>query len=276
MKGCLKRMVLLMLGSVATVYLIIMAWAYFMQSNMVYFPSAIVDITPDKINLQYEEVNLTTSDNVTINGWYIPTEETQNTILVAHGNGGNISDMMETIRQFHSMGLNIFIFDYRGYGQSTGHPDEAGTYIDAETAWKYLVTKRQIDENKIILFGVSLGGAIAIELAHNHKPLGLIVESSFTSLPDIAAKLYPFLPVRLISRYDYNSAKKIGNVNTPVLVIHSSNDEMVPFSHGQKLFDLAREPKQFLEISGSHNEGFMISGKKYQAGLETFITSLDN
>lgn len=276
MKGCLKRMFLLMLGSVVTVYLIVIAWAYFMQPNMVYFPSTIVDLTPETINLEYEDVSLTTADNIKIHGWFIPAETTGATILICHGNGGNISDRMESIAQFHRMGLSVLIFDYRGYGNSEGKPDEAGTYADADAAWDYLVGHRNIEETQIIVFGQSLGGAVGIELARKHKPMALIVESSFTSLPDIAAKIYPLLPVRLLSRYDYKSAEKIGAVDAPVLVIHSRDDDMIPFSHGQKLFDLAGEPKQFLEITGTHNDGYITSGEVYQNGLESFINPLVN
>ena len=168
--------------------------------------------------------------------------------------------------------MDVFIFDYRGYGQSEGKPSESGTYRDAEAAWQYLVEERKVDPNRIIIFGRSLGGAVATWQARNHTPVALILESTFTSVPDIGAKYYPFLPVRLLSRFKYDTAEYLKGVNCPVLIVHSPDDEMMPFSHGQRLFEIAKEPKGFLEISGSHNEGFIISGKRYEEGLNAFIS----
>jgi len=192
-------------------------------------------------------------------------------VLFCHGNAGNISHRLESIEIFHRLGLNIFIFDYRGYGQSEGKPTEQGTYEDASVAWRYLTQQRQVNPNEIIVFGRSLGGAVASWLAQSHSPGALILESTFTSLADIAASLYPYLPVRLLLRFKYNTAEYLGKVNCPVLIVHSRDDEIMPFSHGCRLFEMASEPKKFLEISGTHNEGFIISGKDYEKGLNAFI-----
>ena len=175
-------------------------------------------------------------------------------------------------RYSHRLGLSVFIFDYRGYGQSKGRPTERGTYVDAEAAWRYLVEELRINPNQIIIFGRSLGAAVASWLAQNQAPGALIVESAFTSLPDIAATIYPYLPVRLLLRFKYNTVEYITQVDRPVLVVHSRDDEMMPFSHGQRLFEEAREPKRFLEITGTHNEGFIMSGERYEEGLKMFIS----
>lgn len=173
---------------------------------------------------------------------------------------------------FHRLRLDIFIFDYRGYGQSEGKPAEQGTYKDAEAAWRYLIEERQMNPNEVVVFGRSLGGAVASWLAQSYTPGALILESTFTSLRDIAATLYPYLPVRLLLRFEYDTAKYLGRVNCPVLIVHSRDDEIMPFSHGQRLFEMAKEPKTFLQITGTHNEGFITSGKRYEQGLNAFIS----
>ena len=194
-------------------------------------------------------------------------------VLFCHGNAGNMSHRLESIRVFHRLGLSTLIFDYRGYGQSEGKPTEQGTYLDAEAAWRYLVQRQEVDPAEVFVFGRSLGGAIAAWLARGHTPKALIMESTFTSVPDIAAHLYPYLPVRLLSRFHYNAVDYVRQVNCPVLIVHSRDDEMIPFSHGRRLFETANEPKEFLEIRGSHNEGFMTSADRYEEGLASFLST---
>ncbi len=193
-------------------------------------------------------------------------------ILFCHGNGGNISHRLDSIQLFHRLGLSTFIFDYRGYGLSEGSPAEKGTYLDAEAAWNYLIRQRKVEPKKIIVFGRSLGGAVAAWLAQGHTPRMLIIESTFTSVKDLAGKFYPYFPVRLLSRFNYNVIEYLQKVNCPLLIIHSRDDEIVPFSHGQRLFMSAKEPKEFLDIMGTHNEGFILSGKHYETGLDSFIS----
>jgi dipeptidyl aminopeptidase/acylaminoacyl peptidase len=166
----------------------------------------------------------------------------------------------------------VFIFDYRGYGKSEGRISEKGTYLDAEAAWRYLVDERQVDPSKIFIFGRSLGGAVGSWLAQEHTPRALIIESTFTSIPDIAAQLYPFLPIRRLARFRYSAIDYVQQVSCPVLIVHSRDDEMISFSHGRRLFEAANEPKELLEIRGTHNEGFITSGKFYQDGLKSFIS----
>ncbi|MEE9441512.1 MAG: alpha/beta hydrolase [candidate division Zixibacteria bacterium] len=252
-------------------YLIILIFVYFMQHKMVYFPSYTISVTPQEANLEYEDLYLTTNDGVKINAWYVPTDSSRATIILCHGNGGNISHRLETIELFNRLNLSVLIFDYRGYGKSEGRTTEEGTYKDAEAAWDYLIEEKNVPPERIIVFGRSLGGAVACWLARE-KNLGvLIVESSFTSIPDIAAKLYPYLPVRLIARFDYNSGEYIKDIKSPVLFIHSPDDDLVAYDLGKKLFEEANEPKEFLEISGGHNEGFLSSGSHYRNGIKNFL-----
>jgi len=170
--------------------------------------------------------------------------------------------------------LNTFIFDYRGYGKSEGRPSERGTHRDAEAAWHHLVATRKESPSRIIFFGRSLGAALAVHLAAKHPPRALIVESCFASARELAADLYPFLPTRWLLRFHYSPIDALPNIDVPVLVIHSPNDEIIPFHHGQKLFAAARQPKMFLEITGGHNDGFHVSGGRYRAGIERFLSEL--
>lgn len=257
---------------VAVVYALFAGFFFIFQSHYIYYPEHIISADPSNIGLEFESISFKTEDRVKLSGWFIPSEGASDVILFFHGNAGNISHRLESIQIFHRLGLNVFIFDYRGYGQSDGRPSEIGTYRDAEAAWQYLVKERQVSPNRIIVFGRSLGGAVAAWLAHKHTPGALVLESGFTSIPEIAAKLYPYLPVRLLSRYKYNTAEYLDEVDCPVLIVHSREDEIMPFSHGQQLFERARGPKEFLEISGTHNEGFITSGERYIEGLNTFIS----
>lgn len=252
-------------------YLAFLITIYFMQDRMLYYPDREVLQTPEDRGLEYEEVSLKTKDNVTVSGWYIPAKHEKGVLLFCHGNAGNISHRLESINIFHNMGLSVLIFDYRGYGKSEGKPSEKGTYRDAEAAWNYLVEEKRKAPDRIILFGRSLGAAIAADIALKKIPAGLILESSFLSVPEMGKKHYPWIPVRLLSKYDYATIDKIRSITCPKLIIHSPDDEIVPFEHGKSLFEEALQHKQFLEIKGGHNEGFLLSGDLYLGGLKNFV-----
>jgi fermentation-respiration switch protein FrsA (DUF1100 family) len=244
------------------------------QSRMLYFPLRDIETTPRSAGFEYEEIFFEASDGIKLNGWFVPAVNPSGILLFCHGNAGNISHRMDSIRIFRSLGLSTFIFDYRGYGKSGGRPTEKGTYLDAEAAWQYLVEKRGSRPAEIVLFGRSIGGAVAAWLARNHDPRALIMESAFLSVPDIASDLYPFLPVRYLTRFKYNTQEYVRGVRCPVLVVHSREDEIIPFSHGLRLFESASAPKEFLEIRGDHNYGFLLSGKEYEDGLARFLAEL--
>ncbi len=257
---------------IAGVCAVLMTVLYVFQSRFVYYPERTLLADPRIIELQFESVHFETADGVELAGWFIPCDSARALILFFHGNAGNISHRLESIEIFHRLGLDIFIFDYRGYGQSEGKPSEHGTYEDAEAAWRYLIEERQVTSSQVIVFGRSIGGAIASRLAQSHMPRALILESTFTSLRDVATTLYPYLPVRLFLRLEYDTAEYLSRVDCPVLIVHSRDDEIMPFSHARRLFEVSREPKELLEIAGTHNEGFITSGRHYEEGLNAFIS----
>ncbi len=257
-------------------YLALLLFVFLLQKQMVYFPSRGIGSTPSVIGLPYREVAFKTSDNLLLSGWLVGDDKSRDVVLHCHGNAGNISHRLDSFFIFNRLGLNTFIFDYRGFGRSQGSPSEKGTYLDAEAAWQYLTETGHIPPGRIILFGRSLGGAVAARLATKVKAKALILESTYTSVPDLGADLYPFLPVRLLSRFQYNTRAILHKIDVPVLIIHSPQDEIIPFSHGEALFEAAKEPKQFLKISGSHNEGFINSIEIYMDGLKEFLSEFKN
>lgn len=266
--------IVLILVTLVGVYAAFAALLYFYQSSFIYYPERQWVATPDQFGLSYESVTFGTTDGVTLSGWYVPAERARGVMLFFHGNAGNISHRMLSMQIFNRLRFDIFIFDYRGYGKSEGRPNEIGTYRDAEAAWYYLVRQRNIDPSKIVIFGRSLGAAIASYLAAKHTPRALIVESAFTSVPELAARFYPFMPVRWLTRFHYATKEHLPNVTCPVLVVHSREDDIVPFDHGRALFEAARSPKDFLGINGGHNDALLITGGRYEQGLDRFLVNV--
>ena len=252
-------------------YLAVVGLAYAFQDQLLYFPSSRLLTTPDRYGLAYDAVHVDTEDGERLHGWWIPADDARGTLLFFHGNAGNISGRLENVQQFHQLGLNVLIVDYRGYGKSTGSPSEEGLYRDAEAMWQHLVAERDIDPSQIIIFGRSLGGGPATWLATQRGAGALILESAFTSVPDMAAHHYPWLPARQLTTTQFNNRERIGRVDAPLLAIHSRGDEVAPFEHGRELFDAAREPKQFLKIDGGHNDGFLVSADRYLRTIDQFL-----
>ncbi len=259
----------------ACIYLGLIAFVYYIQSSLIYYPDMPgrnLVATPENIGLKYQNVQLVTADGINLHGWFIPSSSAKGTVVFFHGNAGNISHRLESIDVFNELDLNVFIIDYRGYGQSEGKLTEKGTYRDAEAAWIYLTETRGISAKKIIIFGRSLGASIATWLASKHPPAGLVIESGFTSIPSMAKRIYPFLPVRWLTYFQYDTKKNVTKISCPILVVHSKNDEIIPFEEGREIYNAAPETRQFLELQGGHNEGFLISGSIYVEGLRSFIS----
>lgn len=276
------RMLLNLAVIVVIAYIALALLLFFIQPRLIYLPETGRNIiaAPDYVGLAYEPVKLSTADGETLHGWFVPATATtaaaNGTVLFFHGNAGNISHRMEYLLMFHRLGYDTLIFDYRGYGQSSGSPTEAGTYLDAQAAWRYLLVTKAIPPSRIALFGESLGGAVAAWLATQETPAALVLASVFTSVPEMAAKIYPFLPVRLLARFDYNTLEYLQSVTCPVFVAHSPQDEIVPFEQGRALYQAAAAPKQFLELQGGHNDGFIFMQEEWVKALGEFIhTSLN-
>jgi len=271
----IKKMTSLIL-SILILLIVLNALFYLKQPSMIFFPSDNLDATPEQWGMPFENIHFSAADGTSLNGWYIPHSDSDRVLLFFHGNAGNISHRSESIAVFHRMGLNIFIFDYRGYGHSSGKVNEKGLYQDADAAWNYLTKTKDIDSRKIILFGRSLGGAIAANLANKNTPAALIMESTFSSSRDMASSIIPYLSNLIIMRYQFNSKDKIANIQCPVMIMHSSEDEMIPYSHGKKLFNAANQPREFFRMKGSHNAGFLLSQPDYEVVIESFINTYVN
>lgn len=264
---------LILIAVIVCAYLAFLARLYLTQAEKIYNPESEIKATPDQAGFDYEDISIKTSDDITLHGWFIPRRDSRRVMLFFHGNTGNISDCVDTINIFYDLGFNTLMFDYRGYGQSEGHTNEKGTYRDAEAAWLYLTKQRGFAPYNIVVLGRSLGAAIASWLVTQHTPAALIIESTFTSAPDVAAEMHPRHPVvRFLTRYQYPVIENIKKIHCPVLVVHSKDDSAILPHHGHKLYDTAREPKQYLEIIGEHNKGYLISGELYVNGLTSFIT----
>jgi fermentation-respiration switch protein FrsA (DUF1100 family) len=261
---------------VAACYGLLVVVVYFMQGRMLYLsgvPGRTLTMTPTNVGMDYQDVSIETTDGVTLHGWFI-AGRTSRVLLFFHGNAGNISHRLDSIRLFQDLGLSVLIIDYRGYGQSEGRTTERGIYRDADAAWRYLIEGRGIVASDIVIFGRSLGASVASRLAAKQQPLALIVESSFTSVPDIAQDLYPWLPARWLSRLSHATRDYVRDVRCPVLVVHSRDDEIIPFHHGEAIFASANEPRTLLAIRGTHNDAFLQDERAYIGGLRTFLTGL--
>ncbi|MDP6685427.1 MAG: alpha/beta hydrolase [Candidatus Omnitrophota bacterium] len=260
------------------IYILIVAICVFgylrrFEYKAIYFPANEVEFTPRDIGLDYEDVYIDTVDGAKLNTWFIPRDGAKYTLLFVHGNAGNIGDRIDKIELLHKLGLNIFIFDYRGYGKSKGIPSEKGVYRDAQAAYEYLISKKNVSPERIVPYGESLGGAIAIDLAYKEKVGALITESTFSSAKDMARVIYPRLPTFLIlSKFD--SVSKIKDIDIPKLIMHSKTDDVIPFAQSVKLFDEAASPKKHIILKGDHNSSHMDSRDEYRSSIKEFFEDL--
>ena len=262
------------------------------EDKLIYFPSKYPDgfweidnplVREGEIFPKIEDCYFSTSDGLRLHGWYCTPHRkaggssnpmaAETVVLWFHGNAGNISYRYDMIRAMMPLPVQVFIVDYRGYGKSEGKPTEQGLYIDARAAWDYLTNQRGVPSQRVIIFGKSLGGAPAIELASQVEPAGLIMQSSFTSAADMAAVVMPLLP-RVFLHTKMDSVSKISRIRCPKLFIHSRADEVVPFEMGYRLYQAAPEPKQFYEVNGApHNSTYLVGGKPYLDAIRSFVES---
>lgn len=241
------------------------------ENFFLFFPQASFDLTPEDLRLNYKDVYFHTEDGKRLHGWFFPLEKKSGVILFCHGNAGNISHRLDNVRLLLQKGLQVFIFDYRGYGKSAGRPSEKGIYRDGAAAYEYLIQRENIPPGEIVLFGRSLGAAVAIEVALQKGVRSVILESAFTSTKDMARKMGPFALLSPFLPANYNNLKKIGGLEVPKLIIHGDSDEIVPFSMGKRLFETSRAPKFFLPLEGAgHNDTYLVGGEKYFQALASF------
>ncbi len=243
--------------------------------DFIFYPDSFLIGDPGDFGMPFEDVYFPTADGLTLHGWFVPGEKGL-TWLWFPGNAGNISYRLENMKLLHErLALNIFIFDYRGYGRSQGRPSEKGTYRDAQAALAYLHSRPDVDPETTLFFGRSLGSAIAVDLATKQKCLALILESPPTSLMGMMKAIFPSLPPdRLPIKYD--SLSKIKDINVPLLILHGDRDEVVPYRLGRKLFEAANEPKRFYTIENAgHNDTYIVGGEGYITALRDFIEDLE-
>ena len=219
-----------------------------------------------------DEVEFTISDGTRLVAWHAKARNPRCTFLYFHGNAGSIADRLEVLEALAEIGVSTFAVDYRGYGKSGGSPSGPGVLADAQGSWAHLTVRMKVPPNRVVLFGKSLGGACAIDLAYQVPAKGLVVQSTFTSISDVAARVMPIFPAKLFLRENMNSVMKIGAAKCPTLVVHSRDDEVVPFAHGQRLFEAAPEPKWFAEYSGvGHNELITVRRSEWLKDLSEFL-----
>ncbi|VXD14597.1 alpha/beta hydrolase [Planktothrix paucivesiculata] len=274
-------LIVLAVGAIA--YLCACLFMFLRQTRFIFFPSRLISSTPDDVGLSYQDIELkipTPSGKIEmIHCWWIPSETNPNqkVIIDLHGNRNTIGANVGYAEQFHQMGLSVLLVEYRGYGRSTNRfPSEKIVYEDVEIAWNYLVNQRQINPNNIYIFGHSLGGAIAIDLAFKHPEIaGLIIESSFTNIREMIdyKKRYWMFPINLILTQKFDSLAKIPTLKMPLLLTHGTEDELIPKTMSEDLFNAAIDPKQLLIVAGAgHNNVRQVGGSQYWETVQQFLT----
>ena len=228
---------------------------------------------PVSLGLKAQDISFQSVDGVNLHGWFVPTPGARATLLWFHGNAGNLSHRLDNIQRLLPLNLNIFIFDYRGYGKSEGEPDEKGIYKDSQAAYNMVLELEGVTVNSLFLFGRSLGGICATETALNNPARGLILESTFTSASDMSRKIIPLIPLGWAIRSKLDAINKVPELKLPKLFLHGDRDEVVPFDLGRKLYEGASDPKSFYIIQGAgHNDTYIMGGRDYYNALDRFIT----
>ncbi len=259
-------------GAIAGLYVMLGIVIFVFQNKLVFPGGTLSERTPSSppFGWEYQNILLRVGEETT-HAWFIPLENARGTALFSHGNGGAISERLESCAMLRRLGLSVLVYDYGGYGRSTGGSSEERCYKDARAMWQYLTSDLGVPREKVLLFGRSLGGAVTLQLATEVRPGAIIVESTFLSMPEIAQEKARIYPMRLLMRSRFDNAAKVARVSAPVLLLHSPDDTLIPFRHGRTLFDLAREPKEFFTLRGDHHEGFILSEPDYSMALEAFV-----
>jgi fermentation-respiration switch protein FrsA (DUF1100 family) len=272
-----RRRWLKRLTKFAILLLVLLLMLRWFEHKQTYHPSRSFDLTGEALNRPWEDVTFAANDGVQLNGWFFPAATNSPrgslALLICHGNGGNISHRLDLYGLLLQTGVNVFAFDYRGYGRSEGRPSEEGTYRDVQAAHAWL-RQREFAATNIIVYGESLGGGIASELAVREPVGGLVLQSTFTSVIDLGAELFPFLPVRTLGSIRYDTRRKLPQIRVPVLILHSRADTLIPFHHAEQNFTAANEPKLLIEIGGDHNDA-VGDQERLRDGVEQLLRRLD-
>lgn len=263
------------IGTILLVAVLFKLLFVLLEAKSLYIPTSDLKGNPVDLGLQYENVTFKTVDGINLNSWFIPGNDAKFTFLYCHGNWGNISDRLDKIKFFHNLGVNFFIFDYRGFGKSKGTPGEKGLYKDAQAAFDYLLTRKELDKSKIIVYGKSLGGPVAAELCINRNAKALILEGSFASVIKRVQQKIPFLPAQLLVSQKFDTLAKVKKINIPKLIVHGQQDEIIKFEHGKLIFEKASVPKEFLPFQGGHNDDVFVTSEKYMADLRLFLEEIE-
>ncbi|MCF6284002.1 MAG: lysophospholipase [Candidatus Hydrogenedentes bacterium] len=255
----------------ALVYIGLCVLLYLLQDKILFPASRVMDRDPSVYGWAFDEVRLPVVGEETF-GWYVPLENHRGVVLFSHGNAGDLAGRLESIGMLRSFGFSVLAYDYGGYGYSTGKPSETRCYADIRAMWDYLIEEREIEAKDILIFGRSLGGGPTAELAQHVIPGAVILESTFMSTADVARRNPLLRTMTWAIRHRFASKDKVAKIKAPLLIIHSPDDEIIPFENGQGLFERATEPKTLLEIEGGHNTGFVTSEAIYRPGWEDFLT----
>lgn len=262
-----------LIAGISAVYLGMCAFLYIKQDDYIYFPERKITATPLTFGIPYEDLHVPASDGISVNCWLIRAGDPTGAVVFAHGNGGNLGDRVEKYLLLRDLGLTVFAFDYRGYGNSGGSPSEEGFYLDAEAVVSE-AGRRGFGGGNLILYGESIGGAVAAKVAAKSGAAGLIIESSFTSAAEMAKHYYPAFPVKLIMRSEFDTLRSMRSCACPVLVMHSPGDDIIPYRMGLHLYESAPGPKRFARLEGGHNGGGILVSAEAREDLRSFVKDL--
>lgn len=261
--------------SIVVGYTLLLGAMYFFQNKLLFLPSSNLIVTPAQAGLPAEDAWIDTKDGEQLHGWFFPNEQAEYVVVMSHGNAGNISNRIDIAKLLSGIGVSVLLYDYRGYGRSSGKPSEEGVYTDVESVVNYLETERGFSEHQMIMYGRSMGGAVASYAATKFDVSGLVLDSAFKNLKAMVSDLYPFVPASL-AKYEFPTEKYLKEIsNIPVMIMHSPNDSIVDFSHGKHLYGIAKEPKRFVELRGGHNENFHASTDIHSREWREFLQRID-
>ena len=250
------------------------AWIAHDANHAIYHPDRKLARTPRAVSLDFRDVRFNSSDGVALHGWYMPHRHARFTLLHLHGNAGNISHRLRLYQRWHALGLSVFAFDYRGFGRSAGAPSETGFKADAAAAWHWLVHARGLPPERIIIAGRRLGCALAAGLADDVQPAGLALEAPFTSIPDLTAARYPWLPLHRFVRSRFNTLDATGRTCAPLLLISARDDKIIPAGMGARIFNAHHGPGRLAVLAGGHNDFDVVSRRRYFRLWQEWINTL--